>query len=203
MTGWKRWSTGNYAKNWNLTIQTNDICTTQNLSWWIRCTGFWDTNVSSNLGQTNRASDCLQKKRTCKIVDFAVLADHRVKLKESKKKDKYRDLAREWKKLWNMKVMVILLVIGGLGTVPKRLVQGPEDKKIRGCVENIQTTALLRLARILRRVLETWRDLLSLKPLDNAGVKNSQKSKMIIIKATSVWLQWNEDKELFHCLSYV
>ena len=30
-------------------------------------------------------------KRTCKIVDFAVPADHRVKLKESEKKDKYLD----------------------------------------------------------------------------------------------------------------
>ena len=38
------------------------------------------------------------KKRTCKIVDFAVPADHRIKLKESEKKDKYLDLARELKK---------------------------------------------------------------------------------------------------------
>ena len=32
------------------------------------------------------------------IVDFAVLADHRITLKECKKKDKYLNLAREWKK---------------------------------------------------------------------------------------------------------
>ena len=31
-------------------------------------------------------------------MDFAVQADHRVKLKESEKKDKYQDLARELKK---------------------------------------------------------------------------------------------------------
>ena len=31
----------------------------------------------------------MYKKRTCWIVDFAVPADHRMKLKESKKKDKY------------------------------------------------------------------------------------------------------------------
>ena len=37
-----------------------------------------------------------KKKRTCKIVDFAVPADHRMKLKESEKKDKYLDLAREF-----------------------------------------------------------------------------------------------------------
>ena len=38
------------------------------------------------------------KKKTCKIVDFAVPADHRIKLKECEKRDKYQDLARESKK---------------------------------------------------------------------------------------------------------
>ena len=35
-----------------------------------------------------------KKKKICKIVDFAVPADHRKNLKESEKKDKYLDLAR-------------------------------------------------------------------------------------------------------------
>ena len=39
-----------------------------------------------------------KKKRTSKIIDFAVLADHRIKLKECEKKDKYLDLAMNWKK---------------------------------------------------------------------------------------------------------
>ena len=39
-----------------------------------------------------------KKKRTYKIVDFVVLADLRVKLKESKKNGKYLNLARELKK---------------------------------------------------------------------------------------------------------
>ena len=97
----------------------------------------------------------IQKKRTCKIVEFAVPADHRIKLKESVKKDKYLDLARELKKLWNMKVTIIPIVIGAFGTVTKGLVQGLEDLEITGRMETIQTTTLLRTARILRRVLET------------------------------------------------
>ena len=43
------------------------------------------------------------RKRTCRIVDFDTMADHRVKLKESEKKDKYLELAWELKKLWNWK----------------------------------------------------------------------------------------------------
>ena len=38
-----------------------------------------------------------KKKRNCKIVDFAVSGDHRIKLEEIEKKDKYLDLAREGK----------------------------------------------------------------------------------------------------------
>ena len=56
------------------------------------------------------------------------------------------------------------MVTGALGTVTKELVRELEDLEIRGRVETIQTIALLRSARILRRVLETLGDLLSLKP---------------------------------------
>ena len=67
------------------------------------------TNGSPNLTQTTRSYNNLtqttrsynnqhQKKKTCKIVDIAVLADYRVKLKECEKRDKYLDLARELKK---------------------------------------------------------------------------------------------------------
>ena len=54
-----------------------------------------------------------------------------------------------------MKVMIVPIVIGALGTVTKGLLKGLEDSEVGGRVETIQTTALLRTARILRRVLET------------------------------------------------
>ena len=53
-----------------------------------------------------------------------------------------------------------------------------EDLKVGGRVETIQMTALLRTARILRRVLETWGDFHSNsieKPSANTGVKNSKR----------------------------
>ena len=89
--------------------------------------------------------------------------DHRINLKESEKKDKYLDLPRELKKLGNMKVTIMPIVIGALGTITKGLLKGLEDLEVGRQVETIQTTALLRMARILRQVLETWGDLLSLK----------------------------------------
>ena len=58
--------------------------------------------------------------------------NHREKIKENKKRDKYLDLARELKKLWNLKVTVIPIITGELGTVPKGLVRELEDLEIRG-----------------------------------------------------------------------
>ena len=95
-------------------------------------------------------------------MDFPVPARHRIKLKECEKKNKYLDLDRELKKLWNM-MTIIPIVIDAFGTVTKGLLKDLDDLEDDGRVETIQTTALLRTARILRRVLETWGDLLSLK----------------------------------------
>ena len=74
------------------------------------------------------------------MVDLAILADHRVKIKENEKKKKYSDLVRELKKLWNMKVTVIPIVIRVLGTVPKGLKRELEELKIGVHIETIQPT---------------------------------------------------------------
>ena len=64
--------------------------------------GLWHINESPNLGQKtrpyNNQKKKKEKKKTYKIVDFAVPADHKTKMKESEKRDKYIDLARELKK---------------------------------------------------------------------------------------------------------
>ena len=75
-------------------------------------------------------------------MEFAVLADHRIKLKESEKKDKYLDLARELKKLWDLKVKYIAIVIGAFSTVTKVLLKGHDDLEIREWMETIQTSTL-------------------------------------------------------------
>ena len=58
--------------------------------------GLWHTDGLPNLGQKTRPYNNQQQQR--EFVNFAVPADHRIKLKECEKKDKYLDLARELKK---------------------------------------------------------------------------------------------------------
>ena len=103
----------------------------------------WDFEIQTDYLISARLPDLIlvnkKKKRTCRIVNFAFPADHRVKLKESEKKDKYLVFARELKKLWNMKVMVIPIVISALGTVTKRIgtrTEGLENKRTSGDQRN-------------------------------------------------------------------
>ncbi len=50
---------------------------------------------------------------------------------------------------------MIIIVIVAFGTATKGFLKGLVDLDVGGRVETIHTTALLRTARILRRVLET------------------------------------------------
>ena len=115
-----------------------------------------------------------KKESDCRIVDF----DQRVKLKESEKRDKYLHLARELKSMEHEGDGNIPIVIGALDTVTKALVQGLVDLEITGRVETIQTTAEYK--EEFRRLKETCCHPDSCeKPSANAGVKNSQMSKIM------------------------
>ena len=78
--------------------------------------GLWYTKGSPNLGQKTRPYNNQQKnkkKKIYKIVDFSVPADHRIKLKECEKRDKYLDLAKELKNygIWRWQLYQLWLML--------------------------------------------------------------------------------------------
>ena len=82
-------------------MPTNGICTTQHLSSKIAHINSWDFDIQTDHLISARRPNFIiinKKKKICKIVDFAVPADHRIKLKECEKNNKYLDLACELKK---------------------------------------------------------------------------------------------------------
>ena len=81
-----------------------------------------------------------------------------------------------------MKVTIIHIVIGALATVTKGLLKGLEDLEFGGRVETIKTTALLKTAGILWRVLDTWGDLVS------PNIKWKTRSQKT--KPTNTWASW-------------
>ena len=64
-----------------------------------------------------------KQEQTCQVIDIAVPEDTAVKAKEEEKLEKYQDLAREIQKMWRWSVgtQVLPVIIGVLGTAPKRL----------------------------------------------------------------------------------
>ena len=118
----------------------------------------WDINIQcDNIIEARRPDIVLVDKnnRICTIIDIAVPADVRVAEKEREKIGKYQDLKREVTRLWNMrKVQVIPVVIGALGSVSKEFEKWTESLKIPCITIEMQKTALLGTARILRRVLD-------------------------------------------------
>ena len=96
-----------------------------------------------------------KKHHECQIIDFAISYDTRVDAKEVEKIEKYLDLARELNKVSNMKVIMVPLVVGALGTPAKEL---EKRLKTTGGIETkvteLQKTVLIHTSRILRKVIE-------------------------------------------------
>ena len=90
-------------------------------------------------------------KNECKIIDLACPFDRRIEEKEKDKIKGYNDLKRELKEIW---VKVIPVVVGALGTTPKKLKQRLSNIGIETRIVELQKTTILYSARILQNVLE-------------------------------------------------
>ena len=66
--------------------------------------------------------------------------DTRVDYKEVEKTGKYLDLTRELEKVWNMKVTVVPLVVGALGTPAKALEKRLKNIGIETKITELQKT---------------------------------------------------------------
>ena len=91
--------------------------------------GFWGTNEKPNLGRTTRSSENLPDGGLC------CSSWPQRKTERNWKRDQYPDRVRELKKLWNMRVMMISILMCVLATVTKGLVPELKDLEIRGQVE--------------------------------------------------------------------
>ena len=93
------------------------------------------------------------RRRRRELIDIAVPGDVRVEEKEEEKVTKYQCLAREVKRLWQLKsVNVIPVVVGALGTIPKKLELYLEKRGTEVPGSLLQKVALLGAAGTLRQV---------------------------------------------------
>ena len=125
----------------------------ENDSWKI----LWDFTIQTDHVIEARRPDIViidQTKYGCKIIYFACPFDSRIEERKKDKKKSYNDLKRELKKIWDMPVKVIPVVVGALGATPKKLKQRLSDIGIETRIVELQKTTILYSARILQNVLE-------------------------------------------------
>ena len=116
----------------------------------------WDFSIQTDHVTEAQRPDLVvvdKKKRSCKIIDFAVRGNSRIEEQETDKTEKYQDLGKELQKTWNIKVKIIPLVVGSLGGIPKRFGNRLMQIVITVGTAQVQKTVLLRTARRLRKVL--------------------------------------------------
>jgi hypothetical protein len=87
------------------------------------------------------------------LLDVAIPGGRNVIQKEAEKILKYKDLTVEIQCMWNVKSRVIPIIIGATGTVSKSFRKYMNTIPGNHDVRELQKTAILGTARLLRKVL--------------------------------------------------
>ena len=119
---------------------------------------WWDQKVSTPTAFEANRPDLVvidHVDRKWYLVDFAVPFDRNILLKEEEKVSKYKDLAAEVCRMNSVKVDVVPIVVGALGTVSKNLVGWLKRIGVDDVVGALQTSAIIGTSAILRKVFAT------------------------------------------------
>ena len=116
----------------------------------------WDCVIQTAKGVEHNRPDVvvkLKKEKIWYIIDFAVPMDYNVKKKEDEKLTNYMPLVAEVRKEHHVKTKIVPVIVGALGTIPKRLAKSFDQLGITDVTGSVQTAAVIGTAAILRRVL--------------------------------------------------
>jgi hypothetical protein len=94
-----------------------------------------------------------KKEKTCILIDVAIREDRNIKQKEAEEKLKYNSLCIEIQRMWDMKCVIIPVIIGATGRVTKGLKTNLEAIPATHSIDSLQKTAVLGTSHIIRKVL--------------------------------------------------
>ena len=112
--------------SWNVTIQTDQVIEA----------------IRSNMVIKNMT------KNECKTFDVVCPFDNRIENREKDKMKGYNNLKRDLKKIWDMSLKIVSVVVGALGTTTKKLRKGLSDIGIEARIVELQKTTILYSVRI-------------------------------------------------------
>ena len=116
----------------------------------------WDVSIQMDRKIEHRRPDIvIMEKNTnkCLITDAVCPVDNNLILKRNKKLDNYSELSSEIARIWVKETLMVLIIIGALGSIPNDLECNLKKLGISYNAETLQKSVLLGTANILRKVL--------------------------------------------------
>jgi len=121
-----------------------------------KVTILWNQQVQSDKTIPNSKPDIIIRdngKGTCVLIDVAISGERNVIKKVAEKILKYKDLKIEIQRMWNVKTKVMPVIIGASGTISKIFRKYVSNIPGNHEVKELQKTAILGTAHMLRKVL--------------------------------------------------
>ena len=122
-------------------------------------TMMWDTTIpTARRIKANRPDICLRNKKTntCLSIDISCTADGNIGRKHAEKLTKYSDLRVEISCMWHCRTLVVLVVLGALGTVHADMARWLDIIPGHHNLQHLQKTVLLGSTRILHKVISSF-----------------------------------------------
>ena len=117
----------------------------------------WNQQVQTDRTIPNHKPDIIirdNEKGTCMLIEVAISGDRNLIKKGAKKILKHKDLTIEIQCMWNVKTKVTPpVIIGATGTISKSFRKYMSNTPGNHEVKELQKTAILGTAHILRKVL--------------------------------------------------
>lgn len=116
----------------------------------------WDMQIQTDREvRANKPDLVLRNKlhKTCLLIDVAIPSDYNLVQKEAEKILKYKDLLIEVQRMWDVKAVIIPVVIGATGLVTNSTTKNMNAIPGKHNLLQLQKTVLLQSAHIARRVL--------------------------------------------------
>jgi hypothetical protein len=111
---------------------------------------------NNNNNNNNNKPDIIirdNKKGTCMLIDVSIPRDRNVIKKEAETILEYKDLTTEIQRMWNVKTKVTPVITGATGTISKSFRKYLSSVPGKHEIKELQKTAVLGTAHILRKVL--------------------------------------------------
>ena len=86
--------------------------------------------------------------------NMAIPADRNVVQKKAEKKLKYKSLCIEIQRMWNLKCMIVPVIIGATAIVTRNLRKSLEILPGKHSIYSLQKTAILGTSHTIRKVLQ-------------------------------------------------